>query len=795
MHRNLRSLLTFLFGWPLSLIALFFLTKTFYSQLTNIKSDLAHLNVSILLVSILLFAFYFFLRGYIWYKLLRLSNFNLDVRESLFHWSFAQLKRYIPGNIWGVVSVSLHFEKKQVSKKAVASAFITETQLVILSSLFVSILGAPLLLKVLGLSRFEDVIIIGGGILLLLGTLIYGFSHSLRERLKLNQRVFNFLFPSLPFNSLLKLWSLMAISFVVYGLGTYFAITSISFLDPTMLAILVGYFVLSLTAGFLSIITPSGLGVREGVIVFGLTQFIPASIAAFAALFARLILILGEVIFVGISYIIHQARRGVINKIALFVEQFPNETLLASFYLVFVSYFSWISFLRYENYYTGRFDLGNMVQTVWNTLHGRIFEFTNPDGITIVSRLAFHSDFFLVLLTPIYALWQDPRLLLFIQALLLGLGSFFVYQLANLLLKNKTFSLVLAFLYLLNPSLERSVIYDFHAVTVATTFLLGSFYFMYTKRYGWFLLCALLAGLTKEHIWAIVALFGVYLALIQKRVKLGLGVVGVSALLFYGLIWYAIPNASGGAHFALRYYTESDVDSSSPTGLITTYLLSPQKAIEKISDPARVNYLIQQFSPLGFLPLLAPLYMIFSLPELGINILSARPQQYQIYYQYTAAITPFLFISTIFALKFLTKRFPRIPQTVFLAYLVSIGLYTAYLYGPLPGAKNPNLAMLTKPLVQKDLVDRLISEIPNEYSVSTSNSLGSHLAHRQYLFTLPYGWESADYIIFNLKDPNSYPSLETHKLQISKLTQDKRYIKYYDDGVFVAFRKNLLPAR
>ena len=65
-----------------------------------------------------------------------------------------------------------------------------------------------------------------------------------------------------------------------------------------------------------------------------------------------------------------------------------------------------------------------MEQTIWNTLHGHIFEFTNPNGTTIVSRLAFHADFILVLLAPIYALWQDPRLLLLIQTAILGLGAF-----------------------------------------------------------------------------------------------------------------------------------------------------------------------------------------------------------------------------------------------------------------------------------------------------------------------------------------------------------------------------------
>ena len=85
-----------------------------------------------------------------------------------------------------------------------------------------------------------------------------------------------------------------------------------------------------------------------------------------------------------------------------FIKKHRYAITLVVFITLYVAYFTTASFLRYDNFFTGRFDLGNMDQTVWNTIHGRIFQLTDPNGTTNISRLAFHADFILVLIAPLY---------------------------------------------------------------------------------------------------------------------------------------------------------------------------------------------------------------------------------------------------------------------------------------------------------------------------------------------------------------------------------------------------------
>ncbi len=469
--------------------------------------------------------------------------------------------------------------------------------------------------------------------------------------------------------------------------------------------------------------------------------------------------------------------------------------LLILFYIV---YFTLVGFLRFDNFYAGRFDLGNMDQTVWNTAHGRIFQLTDPNGTEIISRLAFHADFILILLAPFYFIWENAKMLLLIQSSVIGFGAFFVYLISQKILKNNLVSVILSVTYLLNPALQHSNLYDFHAVTLATTFLLAAFYFFLEKRYFLFLLLVILSALTKEQVWTIASLFGLYLfipqliSLIKKKVfvkkelLIGIALFVLSLLIFYTLVWKAIPNARGGNHFALSYYSEF---GTSPGNIIKNIILSPGKTLNTFLQPDRLEYLKQIFLPLGYLPLLSPLILIFAAPDLMINLLSNNSQLHQIFYQYTATITPFLFIAAIYSIKQLKNLFPKIPFTVFSLFLILSSLFSSIEFGPLPFSKSPNILMLTKPLTYRSTVENFLATIGEDKGVAATNNLGAHLSHRQRIYTIPTGLNKADYIVFLLNDPTAQPSLDAQIKMAGELEENKNYIELYRLEDFVVFKK------
>lgn len=464
------------------------------------------------------------------------------------------------------------------------------------------------------------------------------------------------------------------------------------------------------------------------------------------------------------------------------LQKYKHEFLLVVFISIYIVYFTTASFLRYDNFYTGRYDLGNMDQTVWNTINGRIFQGSGDDG-SVISRLSAHADFMLILISPFYLLWPHAKTLLLIQSVVLSIGAIFTFLIAKNILKNKNLALAFGFLFLMNPLMQFTNLYDFHAVTFATTLLLASFYFLIKQKYFSLAIFLILSSTAKEQIWVIASLFGFPLLFNKvKKIKLlGMGIIFFSLVIFGYLIWYAIPQALGREHFALAYYSDF---GDSPTKVVSNVLLSPQRILLTIFEESRLDYLKQLFMPLGFISFLAPIFLIFAIPDLLINLLSSNSHLHQIYYQYTSNITPFIFISGIFGVKQFLKWLPQISKSYIITYLLIFTFLSAYFFGPLPGAKNPNLDMFTKPESNRGVIESFLLTVPEYLTVAATNNLGSHLSQRQIIYTIPVGADKADIVMF----------LGGKKEMIEMVSQDKNYAEVLRIDDFIVFKKrgNLL---
>ncbi len=803
MKSRIKQLLTFFIGWPFSLIALYFIFKTFLPKFDQIKNNIQSINIGLLVFGIGCFLLYYFIRSIVWNRLLHVMGYSLPYSTVAFLWASSEFKRYIPGNIWSFVGRSVVFTQRGISKKDIGKAMVFEQEFILLGCIFVSLLSIPFLkshfssfLDSIPFLPFLTLFAVGlaGG--------LYIYLPYITEKLpsKLSRIVHHILPKFAPLETLLLLIYSSA-AFFFFGLGYYFSLASLVSLPINDFFTLSGFFVFSLLVGLLSFLTPTGLGVREGVMTVGLGKVLPIELAGFVSIAGRIFLVLSEVIFLIFTSIAARIPEKRMLAYEKKIKKNNYEILLAVLIAISSLYLVVICFLRYDNFYTGRFDLGNMAQTVWNTKHGRIFELTDPNGTETVSRLAFHADFILILLAPFYFIWEDPRMLLLIQAIVVSFGAFFVYRLSNVVLHNKTIGITLAFAYLINPSVQRATMYDFHAVTFATTFLLGSFYFLYKKSYKWFLLLSFLAAITKEQIWIIIGFLGIYIVLSEflktkrrdikdflynRNIQVGFLTAIISFASFFLLFWYAIPAAASSQHFALSYFKGEHEGIS---GLLTSLVFSPQDTIEKITQTSRVDYLKQLFSPLGYLPLIAPGYLVFPIADFLLNLLSDKPELHQIYYQYTAAISPFLFIAAIFGIKNLKKIVPQIPTAGIIFFILFASIQGAYNYGPLPGAKNPNLDMITKPIMYRNSINTFLDKLGPNIKVAASNSIGSHLSHRLYVYTLPNGLDTADVVIFFLKDNQNQPSQDWHSQKAMELRTRPDYRLIFEKDGFIGFQR------
>jgi uncharacterized membrane protein/uncharacterized membrane protein YbhN (UPF0104 family) len=778
--KYLSTLFKHIIGWPLMLLAFFFIGKILVTQIPLLMTKLHAIQPYILVLGIISFIIFYFLRSYIWYRIVINLGLKITFHSANYYWAMSELKRYIPGGIWSFLGRSVLFKQQGMKQKDIAKGVIIEAEVFILGCLIISLLAIPIILPHL----FQIGILILVFLVFFVSIGYCSFSRLSHYLPKHIRRVINFLIPHFSFQEHLSLLCMSSVALFFFGLGNYFVISSVIPLNLQLIFQLIGVFVFAFVAGYLSVITPAGFGVREGILIILLTNSITAILASFAALFSRLLLIIAELLYILLGFIWKKTHNTFLKEIETHVAQYPQVILVAIMSFIYALYFTTASFLRYDNYYTGRFDLGNMAQTVWNTMHGRIFLFTNPDSTEQISRLAFHADFILILLAPFYSLWQNPKMLLLIQTLVVAAGAFFVYMIARDVLKNRNLGLVFSFIYLLNPSVQRANLYDFHAVTLVTTLLFATYYFFLKKQYKLFILFSLLAAICKEQIWLIIALFGLVTFFINKKRLLGSALFFSSLALFFFIFWYAIPHARSSQHFALAYLSDF---GDNPTNIVKNLITSPNKIVSTLLHPSQLHYLFQLFSPLGYLSLAFPFFLFFAGPDLLISLLSNNEQLRQIYYQYTTSVTPFLFLSAIYgvwALKQLTivRTIKKHFILIISIYLISTTFYSASIFGPLPGSQEPNIDMFTKPQQNKAFIDHYLQSIPAKATVSSSNDIGSHLSERETIYTVPFGLDRADLVVLLLTDPKA---IDAYK----RMEKDPKYKQIQHKDTFYVYQK------
>ncbi|HEU5373856.1 MAG TPA: DUF2079 domain-containing protein [Ktedonobacteraceae bacterium] len=324
-------------------------------------------------------------------------------------------------------------------------------------------------------------------------------------------------------------------------------------------------------------------------------------------------------------------------------------SLLALAMLVYAVVMSIEAVLRYETFKATAFDLGNMDQVIWNTIHGRPFQFTNQaiDWYGPPNRLGVHVEPIMLLISLLYAFYADPRTLLVFQTLVLVAGAPAVFLLTRRYLPSwPLLASVMSAAYLLSPALLGINIFDFHPDSLATPLFLYAILAITYRRFIWFLVLCFFACICKEDMSLAIALFGVLLIWKYRMPRLGL------LLIVGGVIWAYIAFKMVIPHFytgvqANNFWYRYRYLGSSPASAVANLLLHPWLIFTTLITLDRVYYILGLLRSTGFVCLLAPEWLLPILPKLASNVLSDNTLNYSGVYHYNAAIIPFVMLAAI----------------------------------------------------------------------------------------------------------------------------------------------------
>lgn len=450
--------------------------------------------------------------------------------------------------------------------------------------------------------------------------------------------------------------------------------------------------------------------------------------------------------------------------------------------------FATYSSLVYRGFLTRRFDLGNMVQAVWSTAHGRPLSVTETMGNEIV-RLGVHVDPLLAAYAPFWRIWPSPLLLVTTQALAVAFGAFPLFWLARKHLHSEKLALVLSLAYLLHPALQWQVMNDFHPTTLAIPFLLLAIWFADEDKPWQFAAACIPVLASQEHMGVFVAGLAIWYAFRHRRFLLG------ACYAFLALAWVTIafqvviPHFGGGPSPYLDRYEGA---GGSPLGVIETLFTDPLRIAAALGTPGDVFFLIALMMPFAGLFLRAPGLALVAAPQVALNLLSARPSDLRIDGHINSPTIPILAAATVLGVA----KFKPASQPTAAGVVLLWAAFAGYIIGPLHSMATPLFPLAVtiatfwlipfRPRVRllgatamvaalvvvyaphpRALFDsgylaaqvdparaareQAVAMVPPGASVSATNHLGSHLSARREIYSFPLV-EPADWIVIDRYD-------------------------------------------
>ncbi len=443
---------------------------------------------------------------------------------------------------------------------------------------------------------------------------------------------------------------------------------------------------------------------------------------------------------------------------------------------------------QHDAFLTHGEDLGIMDQAIWSIWHGNFYHqsICNPVSDTNcygnlnlvgISRFSIHFEPVLFLISLSYLVFPNPKTLQVIQTVVVAFGAFPAFWLARIRLHNEWASVAIAALYFLYPALQWAIIFDFHAVTLTASLLLFMLYFIYTRRTVLLFVFAILAMGCKEEIPIVVAIYGLWSIVFQRRWRSGIALVLLAGV-WTGIGLYIVHIFSPTGHSLLS--SRYSYLGQNTLQILKTILLHPKVMLkEHVLEHNHLFYLRTLFAPTAYLVLLAPWIWVLALPTLGLNLLSTDPSQYSGLYQYDAEMIPVLIFSTIEALvlviwllqkilarlrvqtvqrqgnsielSFPVRRFTWLAQSGLLLLLLCLIIFSAiradYERGVTPFSQGFKWPVQQ---VHDAQARTIINMIPPNASVSAQSNLIPHISHRSHIYQFPYGDKVADYVFLDV---------------------------------------------
>jgi glycosyltransferase 2 family protein len=293
-------------GWGVGLIALGLIVR----QLLTSVAELGELTITpaTFVAALVLGCASLWGYAWLWWRNLIQLGEQLALPTAVRIWFLSQLVRYIPGNVWHLFGRAYMAQQVGVRGQPLTLSLGLELFQTITAALLLASLMLPFWTMPIWAQPWLLLALPGIGVYCYPQLLLWPLSWLKRwggatatAQLQLRRR------------DLLSLLPGYLLTWLLYGCGLYLLARALYPLPIQTLPGIIASFAVAWVIGFMSFITPSGLGVREGVLGLLLATLMPQPIALLLALVARVWLTLAELCTLALA-LLWNARAGRIEQ-------------------------------------------------------------------------------------------------------------------------------------------------------------------------------------------------------------------------------------------------------------------------------------------------------------------------------------------------------------------------------------------------------------------------------------------------------------------------------------------------
>ncbi len=251
------------------------------------RDDIAQIksiNIVIFVFSMLFYLLYKFTLATLWHYLTKINDCSIKYSKAVTAYLYSILGKYIPGKVFMLAGRLTYYEEENAPLSKVTVCFFIEN--------LCTLLGAAMLF-IVSLFFFPNELLMQYRWIVLI--LIAAFFVCIHPKvINLLLKIVGKLFKkelSIPmrYSQMLKAVLLFIANWLIVGVGFYILVLSIyPSVELSQMLFCAGIWGISAIMGILAIFAPSGIGVREGIIIAGLSLIMPTEYAVVISVVSRL---------------------------------------------------------------------------------------------------------------------------------------------------------------------------------------------------------------------------------------------------------------------------------------------------------------------------------------------------------------------------------------------------------------------------------------------------------------------------------------------------------------------------